>query len=280
MDKGYLILAQNTDNIDYIKQAYALSVSIKTTQSQYSDVAIIVDKKENIRKKHRWVFDHIIELDDDLAKTSQWKVENRWKHFNLTPFDETIVLDSDMIFTQDISSWWAALHHRSVHLTNKVKTFRGTDANDSYYRQVWIDNDLPNLYTAFMYFKKDKIAEEYFDMVRNVFLQWQKYYGHFLKKPQQFLSADMSYSIAAKILGQENYTCDNLSTFTHMKGYIQDISPQNITEDWTQHFTTNVTTSGNLYINNYLQSFPFHYFVKSWLTDDIINILENRYDRL
>jgi len=43
MTKGYVVLAQNTDTIDYIRQAYALALSLKLSQQTVSNISIITD---------------------------------------------------------------------------------------------------------------------------------------------------------------------------------------------------------------------------------------------
>ena len=57
MSNGYIIIAQNTD-VDYLRMAYALALSIKATQHENS-VCLCVDDKTNdsLEQKHFDVFD-------------------------------------------------------------------------------------------------------------------------------------------------------------------------------------------------------------------------------
>jgi hypothetical protein len=34
MSRGYIVIAQNTDTVDYLKQAYALALNLKLTQKK------------------------------------------------------------------------------------------------------------------------------------------------------------------------------------------------------------------------------------------------------
>ena len=43
-------------------------------------------------------------MEDDKAKDSDWKIENRYKAFELS-YDETIVLDSDVLVLDKID-WY------------------------------------------------------------------------------------------------------------------------------------------------------------------------------
>ena len=48
-------------------------------------------------------FDQIIPIPfGDAADDSEWKVENRWKIYHASPYDETIVMDTDMLVLQNI----------------------------------------------------------------------------------------------------------------------------------------------------------------------------------
>ena len=70
-------------------------------------------------------FDHVITIPwKDHAEKSQWKIDNKWKYFWMTPFDETVILDTDMIFTADISYWWDILVTKDVWFTTAPKTFK------------------------------------------------------------------------------------------------------------------------------------------------------------
>ena len=104
MSKGFVVLAQNNKTVDYITQAYALALSIKASQHEHNLISLITN--DPVPKKYQKVFDQIISIPfNDDAENTDWKVENRWKIFHATPYDETIVLDTDMLMLEDISSW-------------------------------------------------------------------------------------------------------------------------------------------------------------------------------
>ena len=56
MDKGYFIFAQGKD---YIRQAYALALSIKNTQT-INSVCVAVGKNDVVPNAYKEVFDHIV----------------------------------------------------------------------------------------------------------------------------------------------------------------------------------------------------------------------------
>ena len=95
MSKGIIVLAQNSEKTNYVDQACALALSIKHTNPNIP-VSIITD--DIIEEYAVELFDKIIPIPwGDLANKSNWKVENRWKIYHCSPYDETIVLDTDIV---------------------------------------------------------------------------------------------------------------------------------------------------------------------------------------
>lgn len=282
MSRGYIILAQNSGHTDYIRMAYALALSIKNTQSVVNKVCLATDVDINtLPEKVRSVFDDIVPIPwIDHAKGSSWKIENTWKFYYMTPYDETIVLDADMLFPSDISHWWDILSTQDVWVTNKPRTFKGDVITSTIYRKVHVSNNLPHFYIAFFYFKKSRLAAELFKMTEIIFHNWERFYYEYLDETRpKNNSGDVAYALAIKILGIENECFGNLDTvptFVHMKGLLQNIDFNYISEDWTKHIPTYFREDGGFKIGNFEQTLPFHYYVKDWLTDDMISILERR----
>ena len=48
-------------------------------------------------------------------------------------YDETVILDTDMIFPFDVSSWWEHPSTKDVWACTNVKTFRGEKVEDLHY---------------------------------------------------------------------------------------------------------------------------------------------------
>lgn len=280
--KGYLVIAQNNDQVDYIRQAYALALSIKNTQT-INQFAIAVEPGTEIPDEYCEVFDHVVEIPwTDQAEGKDWKIQNKWKYYYMTPFDETVILDTDMIFTADISFWWDYLSEREAWFTTNVKTYRGTDVTSDYYRKTFTSNQLPNVYTAFAYFKKTERVAELFQLVELIFQNWEKFFFEFLDNTKpDWLSGDVAYALAIKLLGLENdftQPLKNVPTFVHMKSQLQDHNNVIPTEEWTKHIPSYFKTTGDLKIGNFRQFYPVHYHDKAWLTDIVIKRLEDIYN--
>jgi hypothetical protein len=285
--RGYLVIAQNSPDVDYLTQAYALALNLKLTQSSVNNLSVCVDAetKKYITQKHKNVFDHIIDIPwGDAAQEHNWKIHNKWKYYHMTPYDETVVLDTDMIFPGDVSHWWPMLSENDVWFTTHVRTYRTEIVSGDYYRKYFVANNLPNLYTAFFYFKKSELATELFAMTEIVFQHWERFFFMYMPhgNPGR-LSGDVAYALAAKLLGIESeVTKDNIDsfpTFVHMKSHVQNITDVSISDNWTTSIPTYYKNYTDFKIGNFRQTLPFHYTEKSWLTQDMISQMEKRYER-
>jgi hypothetical protein len=199
----------------------------------------------------------------------------------MTPFDETVVLDADMLFPADISHWWDILAQKEMWITDKPRTFKGEIITSTEYRPSFPSNNLPNAYTAFMYFRKTSMVHEVFKMTQLIFENWERFYYDFMDETRpKTLSGDVAYALAIKILGLENECFDTLSipTFVHMKSYVQNIDKKLLSEDWTKNIPTYFSDECKFKIGNYEQYYPFHYQIKEWLTNDMILKLERKID--
>lgn len=280
MTKGYLILAQNSEDQDYVRLAYVLAMSIKVTQSEITSVSLVTDVLEAVPDHYKSVFDHVIEIPwYDDALDSKWKIENRWKLYHITPYDETVILDSDMLFLTDVSDWWNYLsNHHDICFTTSVRTYRDEIVTSDYYRKTFTNNDLPNLYSAFAYFKKTDIAKEYWELVEMITKNWQEYYQRFLTENRpKALSMDVVFALAAKILGikSESTSSFDYPNFVHMKPKVQNW--MNSSADWTDHVGIYLNDNGNLKIGNYQQHGIFHYTEKKFMLDYILYTFEDLY---
>lgn len=282
MSKGFFTIAQGKQ---YQRMAYGLALSLKLSQKKYNNLSIGVTPAEikKIPKKYKEVFDQIVEIPwDDAATKSTWKLENEWKSIYMSPYDETIKLDADMLFFNDIETWWGILEQSEGIFATDVLTYRNEKATSSYYRQTYIESDLPNVYSAFFYFKKTEATYEFFKLSELIFNNWQKFHEEFLKplhRPQ-YVSTDVVFAIAAKILDFLSLNKNPhilMPTFVHMKTQMQDWpNNQFINEDWTKIIPVYFTPECYCKIGNYMQSYPLHYYVKDFLTDEKIKFMEKK----
>ena len=91
--QGFVTIAQNTEDVDYLQLAYVQAMSVKLTMPG-SLYAVIVDANTlaAVTDLHRTVFDYVVVMPEDYAQIETWKLSNEWQVFMLTPFKETIKL--------------------------------------------------------------------------------------------------------------------------------------------------------------------------------------------
>jgi hypothetical protein len=294
--RGFLTFAQNGRH-DYLRMAYGLALSLQATQAE-PYLTVVVTPGTAVPERYRSVFDEVIEVPWlDEAKDAEWKLQNEWKAYHVTPYVETIKLDADMLFTNDIAAWWP-LFNQDVLGCTTVETYRGEVATSDFYRQCFTANRLPNLYSSFLYFRLSDFAQEYFALCESIFHDWQAFFGEFLEPLSRplYISTDVVYALAAQLMGDCVYPALPVPRFVHMKTRMQNWQMID-DEDWSSHVPVSLTddlscrriddttaatppTSGGrasqliLKLGRYRQSLPVHYHLKNFLTDAMIETYE------
>ena len=268
--KGYFTFVQNSETVDYLQIAYLQALSIKCTQ-KINNYAIAVDKETNelITDEHRKVFDYIIDIRDDAATEDDWKLANEWKAWHLTPFRETVKLDSDILFTRNIDHWWSIMQQKDICCTNVIRDYEGNISEDDTFRKLHKINNLPSLYSGFTYFRYCLRSMHFFNEVKAVFDQWPLYRDKILKECRhEKANTDEAYALAAMAVGEENCynPASDIPSFVHMKGPIQGWGHV----DWQKHLYAQVDDNANLTVGFNRQMYPFHYVDKTFATEELI----------
>lgn len=273
VSKGFLVFAQNTDNVDYVRQAYALALSIKNSQHEITKVSIVTN--DPVPEKYKFVFDQIIPIPFFNKDTnSLLKTEHRHQLYSATPYNETIVLDSDMLILTDISPWWNYCSNFDIKFCNRIKNYKLETIVDDVNRQAFIANKLSDPYFALHYFKKSDFSQEFYKVLEFVCNNWEKVWTIFApEKYQNWSSMDLATAIAIDIMGVREQVLDvnNPMEFVHMKPAIQgwDVTP----DKWTSNVFSALTSKGELLVGNIKQS-VFHYVEKDFITERILHRLE------
>jgi hypothetical protein len=271
MNFGYLIFVSKSETCDYLKMAYALALSIKNTQrGGFDKVALVIDNKQALDSlKSTWVFDHVIE----------WNQETFWDGRSwmdkLTPFDQTVCLDADMLFFRDYSHWIEHfIDNTDLYVANKAYTYRGEVITDSFYRKSFVENDLPNLYSFYTFFKKDSDqVAEFFNLGRYILKNPTEFKSVFLTKHRpKIIGTDEAFALSAKLLDIDVSYNMEFPKVVHMKPMVQNWPwPANSVSD---HVGFYFDLNGKLKIGNFQQHDIVHYVEKNIITDEIVSILE------
>lgn len=274
--QGFVTFAQNTDTVDYLELAYVQALNIKATQ-QDNQYAVIVDAttKELINETHHRVFDYVIDLPNDYNDpTSDRKFANEYQVFNLTPFKETIKLESDLLFTRSIDHWWTAFRLRNICLSTGCKNYQGINSTIRRYRELFDANNLPDVYNGLMYFRFSLEAKQFFEAAQYIQMNWEYVRTGLKNCIEDQPSTDVLYALAAIMVGTDSCTMPSMDflNFVHLKPAINGIEE---TAQVTDRFVTEFD-AGMIRINNINQLQPVHYFEKDFVTAEMKAWYESR----
>ena len=238
-ERGYLIPAVNSGTVDYVACAEQLAASIR---QWHPEANITILTREMLPY-------------GDLGGFA-----NDWQCFAASPYRQTIKLEADMIAASPIDHWWTLFENRDVVISQGCKDMYNQPSECRTYRQIFDQNQLPDVYNAVTYWRLSQAAKEFFDLVRKIFENWSDY-RTLLKFPDDQPTTDVVYAMAAVILGVETVTLPKGMgpVITHMK---RGIIPT-LTEDWTNELVWENTNPG-VRIQTVAQSGFFHYHVKDW----------------
>jgi hypothetical protein len=183
---------------------------------------------------------------------------NDWQVFHVSPYRQTIKLEADMIAAGPIDHWWTLFERRDVVISQGARTFYDQPAESRYYRKIFDVNQLPDVYNAITYWRLSNTAKDFFQLVRQIFEQWDSY-KTILKFPDDVPTTDVVYAMAAVIMGTEQVTLPaGLGpTIVHMKRHINPIQ----SDDWTREL---IWENNPFRINTVAQWGLVHYHIKDW----------------
>lgn len=208
MSKGVFLIARNNGHIDYVKQAVFLAKRIK----KYLDipVSIATDSVDYLESTFGTDdFDKVITLeytdgsnmryffDGALSKkTASFKNNNRADVYNLTPYNETLLMDTDYIVSNDLlknvfdSSSDFLIYKKSNDIA-KVRDEREFDKIS--------DTGVDFYWATVVFFRKTETNKLFFNLVTHIEQEWNHY-----RRVYQITSGlfrnDFAFSIAIHIL--------------------------------------------------------------------------------
>jgi len=207
MSKGVLLFAHNNEQVDYGLMAYWCATRI--AKHLAVDVTLVTDSAtanslDNTKPTWRSVFDKVILQDSQSTQTKRYgNASNQLTFHNLdridayalTPYDETIVMDTDIVIqTSALSKLWGSEHDFVV-----------CDRSSDLYGQTpdefkWVsDRSIKFYWATVFYFKKTESAELFFNVCK-----WCKanysWLGYTYELPAGPVRNDFIWSIALHTL--------------------------------------------------------------------------------
>tara|TARA_Y200000002_G_scaffold376474_1_gene380379 strand:+ start:2621 stop:3481 length:861 start_codon:yes stop_codon:yes gene_type:complete len=210
-DKGVLLFAFNNVEIDYVKQA--IFCAKKTKEHLNLPVALVTDNTSYLEQTYPFYKKYIdilipVERENTTQvrnfsdgvysiRKLQWKNHSRPDCYDLTPFNETIVLDVDYIICNNALLNCFKIDEEFLiyrRPTDVVGTLRNVEEFDRI-----SDRSIDMWWATGFYFKKSPFMEMYFNLVKHIKENWP-FYRLVYQIPNNNYRNDFSFSIAIHIL--------------------------------------------------------------------------------
>ena len=210
MSRGIIIFAQNNEYINYAEQACACAGYARRNLSLFDEVCLITNS-ETLQSEEKLIneyFDNVIVSDNfqpenirlfkdttDKLDYAPFKNMSRSEVYNLSPYDETLVIDSDYFIMNDIlDQVWNS--DNDVMINSKYRDISGRHQENIEY----IDNFSIHMYWATVfYFKKSDFAENLFTLISHIKYNY-KYYYYLYNCSGNLFRNDFAFSMALHIL--------------------------------------------------------------------------------
>ena len=218
-NRGILLFAENNERIDYLRLAILCAqciknnmgsdtkVSVVTTNGSWNNLSKVGTELESLAKA---LFDKVIfannTYDIDNSRiyrdtqyhqvTAQFLNRSRSSAYELSPYDETILIDVDyFVLNGSLNHVWGSnedfiINKSAKTLLHKPLTGPEFRLNPFGIRMYW---------ATVIYFKKSEKAKLIFDLVSHIKEAWN-YYRHVYDFPGGLYRNDFSFSIALHML--------------------------------------------------------------------------------
>lgn len=217
MTRGALIFAFNNEKTDYVKLAAWSANNIRRHLNV--PVAVVTDAPQLAQS----CFDVVIPAQsesggtryfEDYNTTITWNNFNRVNGYELSPWDETLILDADYVVA---SNQLQQLFNTNCNFLAHRYAYDVTDVDDFVGLDTFGENKMPMWWATVMYFKRSKQAECIFNAMTMIRNNW-KHYCNIYKNKKSTYRNDHALSIALGIVNGHTLDHDaipwNLATLT------------------------------------------------------------------
>ena len=236
MTTGALIFAHNNSAVDYVKLAVFSANRIKEYLG--IPVSIVTDNALWLQQTYPdHPFDQVIETtcgessnkyfyDGSMSsKELEWKNITRFQAYDLTPYDKTLVVDSDYIVSSSILKLALErdevfqIYHKSMDLA---------DWRDQTYFQRINPYSVPFYWATVFIFEKNQITESFFNLVSYIKENY-RYFRMLYAIDSTSFRNDFAFSIAIHIMngktnGEFVTELPGTMTFIHDRDVLTGIS--------------------------------------------------------
>ena len=210
MSRGIIIFAQNNEYVNYAETACACAGYARKNLSLFDEICLItnaetLESNETLINEYfdRVIVSSIFQPDNvrlfkdttDKLEYAPFKNMGRSEVYELSPYAETLLIDSDYFIMNDVlDQVWDS--ENDVMINCKYRDVSGRHKENIEY----IDNfSIPMYWATVVYFKKSDFAENLFTLVSHIKYNY-KYYYYLYNCSGNLFRNDFAFSMALHIL--------------------------------------------------------------------------------
>lgn len=199
MSRGAILFAFNSPRYDYYKMAEYTAKRI----NHFLDLPVtIVTDKESLKSKSKYKFDNVVTVNPDTSNTREgftWINKGRYQAYELSPYDETLLLDVDYMVNSD----------RCNKIFDTMYDFACHDTT-AYYFNVHQNQELlhPNshqtCWATVVGFRRSNRVEQIFDCMKMIQDNY-RHYAHIHGYLPKVFRNDFALTLALRIVNGHTY---------------------------------------------------------------------------
>jgi len=210
MSRGIIIFAQNNEYVNYAETACASAGYARKNLSLFDEICLItntetLESNETLINEYfdRVIISSIFQPENirlfkdttDKLEYAPFKNMGRSEVYELSPYDETLLIDSDYFIMNDVlDQVWDSVN--DVMINCKYR-----DVSERHKENIeYIDNfSIPMYWATVVYFRKSNFAENLFTLVSHIKYNY-KYYYYLYNCSGNLFRNDFAFSMALHIL--------------------------------------------------------------------------------
>jgi hypothetical protein len=248
MSQGYLLLALGKR---YIDECVFLAKTLRR-QDDWRPISLVINPEDEYYAMSKGDFDKIIYFNphgeiwtDCQNNFEKYCLYPRLYFSDYLPYDETIIVDSDVLCQYSTDYIWSYLSNRTSPIAMMGRLY-DPNWHWGHIQTVWksYGKHVPHVHGGFFYLRKDQILGEFFQYCRDAFWKYDEYgckrwyqngrvdeiifaiaHSHFNMKPIEFddfpimtfnYTPDMQIPSKLQTEGGQNIEMNNYIPFVHM----------------------------------------------------------------
>jgi hypothetical protein len=197
--KGVLLFAFNIENVNY----YEMAVSCAKRVNHFLNLPVtLITNEQSLPKVQHYIFDNIITVPEDSTNKkgkNLWLNKGRYRAYELTPYDETLLIDTDYLVNSDRLLQLFELYNE--FMCARDVSFLMSDRDE---QEVISTYSFPTMWATVMIFRKTNRVKQIFECLEMV----QKNYFHYANlyhfSPSMYRN-DYAITIALRIVNGNTF---------------------------------------------------------------------------